>query len=111
MKKGSLLAVLTAGLMLCGCSKTQSDNTKVEQPLIIMAGGNLYYWTEETDCLGSADDIDGYIISTVDKDKTPAKDGETNFGCIGNPYAYGNENGDWLLVKTEDNYHIFKKQE
>ena len=104
-------AVLLTSVVLTGCTGIkQSDNGKGEQALLIMADGTLYYWTEETDCFGSAEDIDGYIESSVDEDKIPRKDGDSNFGCIGNQYAYGNDNHDTLLVWMGDGYHIFEKQ-
>ena len=44
---------LMISVILSGCnSNTQTDNEKNEHTPLIMADGNLYYWTEETDCIG-----------------------------------------------------------
>ena len=53
-----------------------------------MADGNLYYKTDETGPMGDSGCVSGYISSTVEFDKTPKQNGQSNFGCVGNPYTF-----------------------
>ena len=78
---------------------------------LLMADGKLYRGTSETGPMGDSDSVDGHIRSSVKPDETPGAEGESNFGCIENPYTMDFGDG-FIMVLLEDNeWHIFRAAE
>jgi hypothetical protein len=92
-----------------GCGSGKSDAGKAE---ILRADGVLYYDTDETGPMGDKDAVAGYIQGSVESGEIPQEDGESNFGCIGNPYTYCNPEDDddfMMVLMDDDEYHVFKR--
>lgn len=69
----------------------------------------LYYDTGKTGVMGDSGCIAGYIQSSVENSKTPEKNQESNFGCVGNPFTFDEGEG-WIMVFMDDGeYHFFER--
>ena len=79
---------------------------------ILMINDKLYYGSDETGPMGDAGCVEGKIASTVEAGTIPVENGQSNFGCIGNPYTYDFDNAGNIQVLMEDEeYHFFYTQE
>ncbi len=97
---GALVLLLAAA----GCS---SKARKAEpEDRILMVNDILYYGTEETGPMGDAGCVEGKIQSSAEAGETPAENGQSNFGCVGNPYTYDFGDGR-IQVFVEDEYFWF----
>lgn len=120
-----LAVMLVAGTVLNGCaagspapSSTASEtaNTSALTEIqadgrLLIADGKLYRGTSETGPMGDSDSVDGHIRSSVKPDETPGAEGESNFGCVENPYTMDFGDG-FIMVLLEDNeWHIFRAAE
>lgn len=73
----------------------------------VMLGDFVYYCTGESEVMGDAGNIEGYIEAYVPVDEDILKSGQANFEAIGNPYSY-----DWgsgrRVVLIGDEYYCFE---
>lgn len=97
-----LFTVMLGMLILAGCKRGLEPNAK------IMAEGLVYTYTGEE----ISDEIDdsgilGTIVSSVDEDRIPAEDGQSNFENIGAGYAYCK---DYLAVKVDKTWRKFEAE-
>ena len=77
-----------------------------ETPMLNV-NGNLYYGTDETGPMGDSGAVGGYIEASVGKYGVPANHGESNFGCIGNPYTREDESYKIQVLMDDGQYHWF----
>ena len=56
--------------------------------------------------MGNADCVAGKITSSVNINEIPKQNGESNFGCIGNPYTYDTD-GSIAVFLEDGEYHTF----
>ncbi len=74
---------------------------------ILNVNGDLYYGTDETGPMGDSGCVGGYIESSVDAYSLPKNHGESNFGCIGNPYTFEDGSGKIQVLMDDGEYHLF----
>lgn len=86
------------------------EEDKSAETLILKVNDTLYYGTDETGPMGDADAVDGYIEASVGVDEISKENGESNLGCVGNPYTRDSGDG-WIMVFMDDEeYHIFYRE-
>ena len=112
MKKSiSIILSILCILMLVGCNKKEQivpDTPNAMVPSIIYEG-NLYRTTgKKIPAELDESAIVGEISSVVPLTQLPAKEGEANFGEIGNQYAITSEG---LLVKMNNEWTLFELSE
>ena len=73
---------------------------------ILMHNGTLYYGTDETGPMGDSGAVCGRIVSSSGPDEIPAEDGQSNFGCIDNPYTEDYGDG-FIMVFVDDEWFCF----
>ena len=67
----------------------------------------LYYGTLETGPMGDSWCVEGEITSSVEKNKIPSENGQSNFGNIGSYYTKDDGNGQ-VMVSIDDKWYWFK---
>lgn len=88
---------------------TEGEGSR-EDLLILKVNDTLYYGTDKIGPMGGADAVAGYIETSVEENETPENNGESNFGCIGNPYTKDTGDG-WIMVLLDDEeYHVFYQE-
>lgn len=91
---------------------TDSADTKDEfSSRLLMAGGKLYYGTSEIGPMGDAGSVDGHITASLEPEETPDTEGQSNFGCIGNPYTRDFGDGMIMVLSEDKEWHIFRAEE
>ena len=88
----------------------QSDNTQKPEERILMHNGTLYYGTAETGPMGDSGAVSGRISSSVGPEEIPAEDGQSNFGCIDNPYT-GDYGDGFIMVFVDEEWYCFYTEE
>ena len=83
----------------------QTESTRMEK-CILKFNDTLYYGTDEIGPMGDAGSVAGYIESSVAENETPTKNGESNFGCIGNSYTYDTDGG-IMVFMDDEKWHWF----
>lgn len=78
---------------------------------LLMAGGKLYYGTSEIGPMGDAGSVDGHITASLKPDETPDTEGQSNFGCIGNPYTRDFGDGMIMVLSEDKEWHVFRAVE
>ena len=92
--------------------RTDSANPKDEfSSHLLMAGGKLYYGTSEIGPMGDAGSVDSHITASLKPEETPDTEGQSNFGCIGNPYTRDFGDGMIMVVSEDKEWHIFRAEE
>lgn len=104
MKK--ILIVILCLFMILGLSACSKQNTIKPEERILMVNDKLYYGTSEIGPMGDSGCIDGEIISSVEKDKIPTENGQSNFQCIGNSFTKDEGNGG-IMVFIDDEWFWF----
>lgn len=85
------------------------ENVQEDVPDAVMIRGRVYYSTgEKSTITGRCGNMDGYIISTVEKGKTPTKDDESNFGT---EYGYQRVDYNTIEVFMDNDFIVFKGEE
>ncbi len=73
----------------------------------VMLGDFVYYCTGESEVMGDAGNIEGYIEEYISVDEDILKNGQANFDAVNNPYSY-----DWgsgrRVVLIGDEYYCFE---
>lgn len=90
-------------IVLSACSH---QNVVKPEERMIMTNGKLYYGTSETGPMGDSGCVDGEILSSVEKDRIPTENGESNFGYIGNSFTKDDGDGA-IMVFIEDEWFWF----
>lgn len=123
---GALIGGVTISLSACGAQGTQKEDStakvisekkqQTEQKsrkekvdvknAVLNINGTLYYGTEETGVMGDSGMVAGIIASSVDEGEMPKKNGESNFGCIGNSYTRWNAAS--VMVDLGDDWYVFQ---
>ncbi|RKI40715.1 hypothetical protein D7V86_16935 [bacterium D16-51] len=97
----------------------QADTRETEKPVEeeivdiknakLYVEGRVFCGTEKTGPMGDSSVIGGKISSAVGADEIPQKEGESNFGCIGNSYtkSYGE---DWIMVSIGEEWYVFEEK-
>ncbi|HPD88046.1 MAG TPA: hypothetical protein PLU75_01015 [Oscillospiraceae bacterium] len=109
MKKFTVLIAALACVMtlLAGCGAEQEEETTWDRRPMVMAEGQLYLDTgRQVEAEIDPSAILGTVTSQVDGSEVPAKDGQSNFGCMGAEYAYYEEG---LVVKINSEWQFFEK--
>ena len=109
MKK-VLCAVVAACcfLMMAGCAQNEPVEKWDRRPML-MVEGEIYLDTGKQMPVEIAKEaIIGTITSSVEGSEKPAKNGESNFGCEGAPYAYLD---DGVAVLLDNEWTFFEKDE
>ena len=113
MKKSLNIIIITMLLLLLvACSKGEPIQDSKKETIsvtenLFMVNEKLYYGTDEVGPMGDSGAVEGEIASSVESNEIPSQNGESNFGCIGNPYTYDFGDG-WIMILMEDGeYHIF----
>lgn len=98
----------------------QADGTKeargskiadsVFENRVLIVDGTIYYGTSETGPMGDSDAVDGYIQSSLEPDVIPYEEGQSNFGCVGNPYTWDTGDGSIMVLSEDDEWHIFERR-
>lgn len=78
---------------------------------ILKINNSLYYDTGETGPMGDSGAVGGHIQSTVDENKVPQENEESNFGCIGNPYTWDAGDGMIMVFMDDEEYHVFQRMD
>ncbi|MFU0826530.1 MAG: hypothetical protein ACFWTJ_03190 [Lachnoclostridium sp.] len=114
MKKGETLLIFCIALLLVAICfviffyPKSSDNAKWDKKPMIMVDNTIYMDTgKEIEEEIAESFIAGKIISSVDGTNKPTKNGESNFGCEGAPYAFYN---DGLVVMINNKWIYFEKE-
>lgn len=86
---------------------TQKQDNEQEKVMIV-AGGQLYSFTGSVVALSDEEAVEviGSITEVIDSDETPEKEGQANFGNVGDRYGYYK---DMLAVSYEQGWKLFKK--
>lgn len=88
----------------------KSSNSQKKLPRMVMAEDKLYVDTGETNnSSGRCGVMDGKITSTVKANKTPKKNGQSNFGK-GYGYQYSFRKGR-IEIFIDDSWHVFAHNE
>ena len=74
---------------------------------ILNLNGNLYYGTDEIGPMGDSGAVGGYIEASVGEHAVPENHGESNFGCVGNPYTAEDESYKIQVLMDDGEYHVF----
>ena len=98
--------------VLCICATAaiyffKYQNTVNPEERILMINDKLYYGTLETGPMGDSGCVEGEITSSVEKNKIPSENGQSNFGNIGSHYTKDDGNGQ-VMVSIEDKWYWFK---
>ncbi len=113
MKKMYLFAALLClSLSFYGCSgKPALEGEPVSESYdlipMIMIDGALYLDTNQKTPLGAAAVVSGEILSSVDGTQKPTENGQSNFGCVGNPYVLQDDS---VFVLIDQDWFLFKKE-
>lgn len=75
---------------------------------ILKVNDTLYYGTDEIGPMGDSGYVAGKIESSVSETETPEKNGESNFGCIGNSYTYDTD-GSIMVFMEDEEWHWFHR--
>lgn len=113
MKKGIAFASLFAvfALFFCACGAQQGAQlSAAATDAILMVNETLYYGTDEVGPMGDAGCVAGRISSAVNLGEIPSQNGESNFGCIGNPYTSDFGDGMIMVLMEDEAYHVFHTQ-
>lgn len=106
-----LLLVLSCVLGMIGCSQQESEIPNTPNAMVpsIVYEGNLYRTTgKEIPAAVDESAIVGEITSVVPLTELPVKEGEANFGEVGDPYAITSDgllvimNHEWVLFEMND---------
>ena len=73
----------------------------------VMLGDFVYYCTGESEVMGDAGNVEGYIEEYVPLDEDILKNGQANFEAVGSPYTYDWGNGT-RAVLIGDEYYRFE---
>ena len=106
MKK-ELFILLFVSTILAGCNSSD----KSEGKMLLKLGENLYEGTMDEESIGPMGDsgcIGGVIESSVGREEVPKKEGQSNFGCVGNSYTAEDDTG-IIQVYIEGEWYTFKK--
>ncbi len=74
---------------------------------MLNVNGTVYYGTDEIGPMGDSGAVGGYIEKSVSKYTIPDYHGQSNFGCIGNPYTFDDGSGIIQVLMEDGEYHIF----
>lgn len=77
---------------------------------ILIVDGKMYYGTPEIGPMGDAGAVDGNISSSVSPDAIPYDEGQSNFGCEGNPYTWDYGDGTIMVLSEDEEWHIFERR-
>lgn len=77
---------------------------------ILIVDGKIYYGTSKIGPMGDAGSVDGHISSSVSPDGIPYEEGQSNFGCVGNPYTWDFGDGAIMVLSEDEEWHIFERR-
>jgi len=102
-----ILKVLFLGIAIVFAfsSCKQAVDVKPEDR-ILMVNDKLYYGTNETGPMGASDAVEGKILSTVNANQIPTKNGQSNFGEKGAFYTSDPDLG-FVMVQINDEWYVF----
>ena len=101
-----LVLLCAVGLIACDIKEQTAANTPNATMPSLVYEGNLYRTTgKQIPATVDETAIVGHISSVVPLSQLPAKEGEANFGEIGDPYAL---TADGLLVSVDNQWTIFE---
>lgn len=98
--------ILTLCLFLTSCGLKNENKT---DKLILKYNDSLYYGTDETGPMGDSGCVAGEIISSVKSGEIPTENGQSNFGCVGNPYTKEDGDGRIMVMLDDEIYYFFIK--
>ena len=104
---GTAAALLLLLLTAAGCSEKEEKTAPEDR--ILMVNDTLYYGTEEKGPMGDADCVEGEILSSAEAGAVPEKNGQSNFGGIGNPYTFDSGDGAIMVFVDEEYYWFYAK--
>lgn len=71
-------------------------------PMIYVQGRLYRLFSEQREPMGDSGSVTGHIQSTVGQDETPAEEGQSNFGEVGNPYCLDEEQGELVAMINDE---------
>lgn len=101
-----LVLLCTVGLIACDTKEQTAANTPDATVPSLVYEGNLYRTTgKQIPAAVDETAIVGHISSVVPLSQLPSKEGEANFGEVGDPYAL---TSDGLIVSVDNQWTIFE---
>lgn len=88
-----------------GCSKENSEPKLNDLKPMLMVNETIYLDTGTEVTLDEKKSIIKQIVSTVPQSEKPTKDGQSNFGSIGDNYCV---DGDKVLVEVNNKWIVFE---
>ena len=92
-----------------GGDSTLNDSTLIDRRPMVMVCGEIFLDTgKELAVEIDPSEVLGEITSSVTQDRSPTKDGQSNFGCVGSQFAYYE---DGLVVLINNEWYLFERDD
>lgn len=105
-----ILSVMIYFCVILGLSACRQQSSVKQEERILMINDKLYYGTSETGPMGDSEYVDGEIVSSVEKDKMPTENGQSNFGYVGNSFTKDDGDGEIMVFIEDEWFWFYNKQ-
>lgn len=79
-----------------------AKETDESLPMLYVQGQLYRLLSEQGEPMGDSDAVTGHIQSSVEQDETPAEEGQSNFGEVGNPYCLDEDYGELVAMINDE---------